>query len=374
MVVTKSKSHPNLLWYGRRGPLTDKDDNDCGDSVSSEEFSNAHSHEKSSSSSNCKGRAKEDLDLSVIGSLLWKLLLKKEMPVNAEGWSPEDWMNFQEKHCDSSLSKVSVQELQHYHQALTSIVIMDPAVDSRAATILQQYNGRLTDIGSTVTQELSQQSPDTYTAFVADFNDNLAYSMKTSRGFPATPRPQSALSEEEWTRELQQLQDHIRTTLNSTTELEIQGSFLKTEYKTIPQPAHVDIPWKTLQQDGTNLWLAFFGLTQEGMILQIWPHAQHSGCHGQLVFIPLGKLLLMPSHIIHGGGFRTQPIFHPQHHGNVRYHLYLATNGYSLPRFANNVYTLPNDRSVEWSQVCINAPYLDGPGEDGALLVDLLFD
>lgn len=367
MVVTKSKSHPNLLFYGRRGELnrTTSSGDSCGDSVSSLDFS----HEKTAR--NATGS--DDNNVNVIGGLLWKLLLAKEIDVCTSNVSEQDWKDLQAKHW--TLSQISISKLQLYHKALTSIVIMDPSVDPRADTLLKEYNGRLINIDDTVTQELRRQAPDTFTAFVADFNDNLAYQMKTSRGFPSQPSTHNreSPSPTEWQEALQQLQDNLQTTLHSTTELEIQGSFLKTEYKTIAQPPHVDIPWKTLQQQQDEIWLGFFGLTREGMILQVWPFAATGKeCVGQLVYVPLGKLLLLPSRTIHGGGFRTQPLHNEK--GNLRYHLYLATDGSSLPRFANNVYTLPEDCGTELSQVCLNAPYLEGDGDDGTLLVDLLLD
>ena len=108
---------------------------------------------------------------------------------------------------------------------------------------------------------------------------------------------------------------------------------------------------------------------------------------GQLVFVPLGKLLIMPSDTIHGGGFRTRPIFNNGIDvGNLRYHLYLATDGHGLPQFVNNTYTQKNDRRRELCDIYRNASGLDQDSCDdeedaakhgwqsSALLMDLLLD
>lgn len=103
----------------------------------------------------------------------------------------------------------------------------------------------------------------------------------------------------------------------------------------------------------------------------------------------MGKLLLAPSDILHGGGFRTTPILndHQHHHqGNVRYHLYVSTQQ-PLPPFAQNIYTMRNDKRHELSEVYWNAPGLleshddtyafdddDDDDKDRALLMDLLLE
>jgi hypothetical protein len=106
------------------------------------------------------------------------------------------------------------------------------------------------------------------------------------------------------------------------------------------QPAHVDYDYDILQTYGKKLYLSFFPLTQEGAFLQLWRdaivevkskvetgwksnHYNENDCiddivEGTVVFIPYGKMLIVPSDTIHGGGFRRGM------GGNLRFHLYIA--------------------------------------------------
>ena len=384
MVVVHSKSHPDLLVYSspREECLEDPFANDDG-SVSSLDVTHYFSKDGGNTTTGT-----DPVDASSVGKLLWRLMLTTK-EVNVNNTNENDWAALINAHAEE-LSGVSIEQLQEYHQALTSIIILDEAIDDRAASLLEEYRGKLVDISPTLIHELRQQSPDEFTAFVADFNDNLAYSLErnSNRGVPAVARTMSATA---WKREQQQLEDSLKNALPQQRQqndpLGIQGSFLKTEYKTIAQPAHIDFTWQMLAEQGSHLWLAFFGLTQEGMILQVWPTSDTSKAHrGQLVFVPLGKLLVMPSDTIHGGGFRTRPIFNGGNDiGNLRYHLYLATDGHGLPQFVNNTYTQKNDRRRELCDTCRNAPGLehtssvnaDGSKHDWQstpLLMDLLLD
>ena len=384
MVVVHSKSHPDLLVYSspREDCLEDPFAND-GDSVSSLDVTQYFSKDG--------GNATADADTvtaSSVGQCLWRLMLTTN-EINVNSVRENSWAALKDAHPEE-LSGVSIEQLQEYHQALRSIIILDETIDDRAASFLAEYRGKLVNISPTFIHELRQQSPDKFTAFVADFNDNLAYSLERNshRGVPAVARTMSA---DAWKREQQQLEDSLKDALPQQRQqddpLGIQGSFLKTEYKTIAQPAHVDFTWQMLAEQGSHLWLAFFGLTQEGMILQVWPATNTSSARrGQLVFVPLGKLLILPSDTIHGGGFRTRPIFNGGNDvGNLRYHLYLSTDGHGLPRFVNNTYTQKNDRRRELCDICQNAPGLEHTSNDnvdgGKLdwqstpsLMDLLLD
>lgn len=397
MVVFKSKSSPNLLFYASTHFDAFAQD---GDSVSSLDVThlNAKScyndgNNRAATTTNVDHEKNNDVDASVIGTLLWKLLLTHKMSVNGD---ENDWEALQKTHVDS-LSTVSIERLQEYHRALTSIVILDETIDDRAKSLLEDYHGKLVDLRSSLTNELKEQGPETFTAFVADFNDNLAYSLErdSHRGMPSVAR---TLSPDQWNQELQELEDTMQEVLpnknsNQEAPLGIQGSFLKTENKSIPQPAHVDFAWQMLTEQGMHLWLAFFGLTQEGMILQLWPSSNNGigvvSSAGQLVFVPLGKMLIMPSDTIHGGGFRTRPVFNTNDVGNLRYHLYLATDGHGLPQFVNNTYTQKDNRRRDLSDLYQNAPGLvledntdDGSNvdnnrsnwESSSILMDLLLD
>lgn len=132
---------------------------------------------------------------------------------------------------------------------------------------------------------------------------------------------------------------------------EYLGSFLTTE-SSLPQPPHVDYTWEVLEAAANPLMIGFFPLTREGMFLQVWPTCpdpedMFTVIEGEIIFIPYGKILLLPASTIHGGGFRTSSIMEDGPHGNLRFHLYVAPHGSSLPRHQNNKYTEQNDRRKE---------------------------
>ena len=120
-------------------------------------------------------------DTKSIGRLLWKLLLTKRLSRHA---TSQDWIRLQEEY--PSLARVTLHNLQRYHAALSSIVIMDPDIDDRVASLLHDYHGHLVPVSRTMTEKLLQQAPENYKALVGDFNDNLAYSMQSTRGIPTS--------------------------------------------------------------------------------------------------------------------------------------------------------------------------------------------
>ncbi|KAL3806744.1 hypothetical protein ACHAXA_000231 [Cyclostephanos tholiformis] len=108
---------------------------------------------------------------------------------------------------------------------------------------------------------------------------------------------------------------------------------------TMFQPAHMDCDYDILQTYGKKLYLSFFPLTQEGAFLQLWQdaivkvkskvetgwnsnHYNENDCINNIVergvFIPYGKMLIVPSDTIHGGGFRRGM------GRNLRFYLYIA--------------------------------------------------
>lgn len=323
-----------------------------------------------------------DLKTRAVGRLLWNLLLERKLPLQGD----VDWAVLRRQF--PLLSTVSEKNLMESLIVLQSIVILDETVDDRVKKMLTDYKGKVVNVRRNLTNELYMLSPDQFHAHVADFNDNLLYSMQTTRGFPANP---NMLSPEEWEDELVRFEADVKQVLCSR-HIEVQSSFLKTD-KTVAQPAHVDFSWNVLSERADELWLAFFPLTSQGMVLQLW---SHDGSRGLLVFIPLGKMLIVPSDTIHGGGFRTFPIndLESRHQdvpndtdstdssndeyenetiytGNMRYHLYIATHSTSLPKFAQNVYTIKGDKRRELSQVCPNAP---GINVKNSLLLRTLFE
>jgi hypothetical protein len=347
VVLKKSQSHPDLVFYASPRwssdstcSITTQDSESSLFDISSLWTKKEKKNDEDATSSS---------DIKTIGRLLWQWRLTKKLSRHTTN---EDLILLVQEYPEV---RVSWNHLQEYHAALSSIIIMDEDIDDRAASLLQDYKGHLVNVRRTMTRELLEQAPEKHMALVADFNDNLAYSMQAKRGIPTSPR------------EVAHLEATLRETLSSPT-VQLQASFLKTVHQTIPQPAHVDYPWQTLSEPSANdLFLAFFPLTNQGMILQLWPHPQGTPVAGQLVFIPLDKMLIVPSHTIHGGGFQTLP--HDGLEGNVRFHLYIATQGTPLPVCAQNVYTMPQNRRVELSRYCPNAP-----GLDDSLLMQLLFE
>ena len=194
---------------------------------------------------------------------------------------------------------------------------------------------------------------------VADFNDNLCYHMQHERGLGHLGNLNSSNVEE------------LETILQAN---EYLGSFLTTK-SSLPQPPHVDYPWEILEQhsDDQSLKIGFFPLTQEGMFLQIWPTIDPlyedptREVEGEIIFIPYGFLLTVPASTIHGGGFRTTKLCNQNDRsesqsenggGNLRFHLYIATNEASLPAHQTNKYTEPSNKSKELSRRYVDSKHM----------------
>ena len=213
--------------------------------------------------------------------------------------------------------------------------------------------------------------------------------------------------------DIQSFEHSVKSKLKHT-HVSYRGSFMRTLH-TAPQPAHVDYDYPTITEYGTRLFIAFFPLTEEGAYLQLWhdPASCHncvseddddeqdkedngyavrdsSSCStrrikpsvvvtsivkGTIVYIPYGKMLIVPSYTIHGGGFKRGIS------GNLRFHLYIAvgdddddvkenTNGYrgekkrmELLQHPMNKYTERYDRTRELCE-----RFVDSNGMDGLLL------
>jgi hypothetical protein len=138
---------------------------------------------------------------------------------------------------------------------------------------------------------------------------------------------------------------------------------LSTEH-TVPQPPHVDYTYEVLKEHEkhSTLQIGFFPLTKDGMFLQIWQTTR--SCHptvrieGEIIFIPYGKILVVPASTIHGGGFRTSSHEEAGLYGNLRFHLYVATKEAKLPVHQSNKYTEPNDKTKELSRRYVNSRYM----------------
>ena len=197
------------------------------------------------------------------------------------------------------------------------------------------------------TQPLRKHAPKDFVARVADFNDNLYYHMQQTRGLDHYDL------DEESVREMEEF-------LHAS---EYLGSFLSTE-TSVPQPPHVDYTYEVLKEheEHNTLKIGFFPLTQDGMLLQIWPTASSSDpsvrVEGEIIFIPFGKILVVPASTIHGGGFRTSSHEEAGLYGNLRFHLYVATEDTTLPVHQSNKYTEPHDKTKELSRRYVDSKHM----------------
>ena len=139
------------------------------------------------------------------------------------------------------------------------------------------------------------------------------------------------------------------------------------------QPAHVDYDYPILQSYGERLFLAFFPLTEEGAFLQLWQEPMKRSdkdrrlVEGTVVYIPYGKMFIVPSDTIHGGGFKRGS------GGNLRFHLYIALEDddagglnegkeekdISLLHHPMNKYTEEHDRRRELCERFVDAKGLE---------------
>jgi hypothetical protein len=90
----------------------------------------------------------------------------------------------------------------------------------------------------------------------------------------------------------------------------------------LPQPPHLDYLSTLLATllKGQELYLAVFPLSAEGMMLQVWEYPSdlvNGKSEGQLLFLPMNTILVLPGKTVHGGGFMTNAA------GNLRGHLYI---------------------------------------------------
>mmetsp|Transcript_4534 Transcript_4534/g.7413 ORF Transcript_4534/g.7413 Transcript_4534/m.7413 type:complete len:372 (+) Transcript_4534:85-1200(+) len=295
---------------------------------------------------------------NVVGKQLFRVLLEK---VRSNDEDEPGW--------DAILSQNAVfdghsrSELRHFYDQLrTSIIVMDPC-STRAQRLLETFDGKLCDVSSVLIEEMRDDKPmDLGAAKVGDFNENLSYAMQDGRGLlsviqqarmnqgmEGAVRESSPHLLQEVARFEAALQEAVG---DSSGIIEYQGSFMKTD-TTIPQPPHVDFKWELLQEEKDRFFIAFFPLTDEGMFLQLWPNrCKTETTSGFIVYIPQGKLLMVPSDTVHGGGFKAGE------NGNLRFHLYVASGGASLPITHTNKYTEEDDPTKEMSDRLIDSSCL----------------
>ncbi|EEC47032.1 predicted protein [Phaeodactylum tricornutum CCAP 1055/1] len=106
---------------------------------------------------------------------------------------------------------------------------------------------------------------------------------------------------------------------HESSTMKYRFSVMFTDSQAVPQNAHIDYQWDDLDGSDPMPYLGFLPLTKAGMFLQLWTGNPDDGVikMGNIVFVPWGKLLLVPGNTVHGGGFRTG------NHGNLRAHFYI---------------------------------------------------
>lgn len=208
-----------------------------------------------------------------------------------------------------------------------TVVALDSPSRPEVAAILRRHDARLVlPVGGDLLQGLRGAAPDRLAARVGDYNENLMYEMRDG-DLDVAGIIRSAggrLGDEvgdAWNDDVRDFETSLRRALGHD-DLRYRGSFMRTD-TTIPQPAHVDYDYPILSEYGRRLYLAFFPLTEEGCYLQLWQDMEDRTVEteGTVVYIPRGKMLIVPSDTIHGGGFRRGPT------GNLRFHLYIELLG-----------------------------------------------
>lgn len=316
-----------------------------------------------------------------VGRILWKLLLAKRRREQGQLLGRHESASSDFSACDvpAMLSDDdclvleamgSWENVDEWAATMwNSIVVMDGTNEACQAALELFPGAAVSDISDDLITAIKRHTPD-FHARVGDFNENLSYAMQSKGLSNLIVKETENCGTESLSSTLKDiLQNELETTLamalgdikDDEVELkrgmlEYQGSFMRTE-ETIPQPPHVDFEWDILDEQHNTLRITFFPLTDEGMFIQVWPKATSANTEsipGILVFVPQGKLLCMPSDTIHGGGFQSCP-----DNGNLRFHLYVASPGTSLPEFQNNRYTEPDNKSKELCERYHNHPQME---------------
>jgi hypothetical protein len=137
-----------------------------------------------------------------------------------------------------------------------------------------------------------------------------------------------------------------------------------------------------------NSYIGFIPLSKNGMYLEVWPlddlNTATQQVTGELVFVPLGMLLLVPAATLHAGGMKAPlPSFVAEvstgHNDNTirqhpRLHFYLFPTRDDAEYTTCNLYDMPlemrNQLATDkkrFSDIFIHSPQLqftpDAPGE-----------
>ena len=251
-------------------------------------------------------------------------------------------------------------------QSLASIVVLNSSSNPKVQSLLNTYNGHLINVGTHLLKSLHDVAPAQLAARVGDFNENLFYEMqghKKDVGTIIAHENQCSFSKE-LQHDVQRFEIDLRQSLRHQS-LTYRGSFMRTE-QTMYQPAHVDYDYPVLQEYGHRLFIAFFPLTEEGTFLQLWEKsAENHTCEsieGTVVFIPYGKMLVVPADTIHGGGFKRGQS------GNLRFHLYIELQSIvsvdgndqdDMLMHPMNKYTEEHDRRRELCETYVDANGLE---------------
>lgn len=266
-----------------------------------------------------------------LGKVLWTCIKSHRQP---------DWNNLQAK-----FTSIPLQKMEHAYHALSSVAVLGKENSEATHRLLQDFQGYLMNVPVATIDWLYGHLPTTFHARVADFNNNLFYSMQEHRGL------NHLVETDNDQHSLQILEDALKETLGCHS-VEYQASFMMTE-ETNPQPPHVDFTWEVLREYKSKLTLAFSPLTEDGCFLQIWPRNDtKTKVEGQVVYIPYGKCLLLPSDTIHGGGFKSCA------EGNLRFHLYISVDESQLPSFQTNKYTEEYNKGLELANRYVHAPHM----------------
>ncbi|KAL3759562.1 hypothetical protein ACHAWU_000861 [Discostella pseudostelligera] len=258
--------------------------------------------------------------------------------------------------------------------SITTILPLDSPSHPSVRSLLELYSANLIDVGTHMLHALREMAPHQLAARVGDSNDNLSYEMQDSRNGDITSmllrgqRNRIGFHHDDSTtilspsvlNDIQSFEQSVQSKLHNA-HISYRGSYMRTLH-TAPQPAHVDYDYPILTEHGQRLFLAFFPLTEEGTYLQLWndpasllrrkqdaedeekkcvsdddddeakvSYSNHDSSmsssrrikprsivKGTIVYIPYGKMLIVPSDTIHGGGFKRGSS------GNLRFHLYIA--------------------------------------------------
>jgi hypothetical protein len=159
------------------------------------------------------------------------------------------------------------------------------------------------------------------------------------------------------------------------------------------QIPHMDVKEPELREAS---YVGFIPATRNGMYLEVWP--VHNLCpgmkkiQGEIIFIPLGSLLVLPATTIHGGGMKaplppttTDSVVDQSHgviHQHPRFHFYVFPTRDEAEYSGANLFDMPSEMRLklgtdhlEFSDLFVHSPELQYTAENpGQLALGLLND